>query len=255
MDKRPLMDSFLIHGKLENDEDTMTMKDASFIDVLSINNAAYILAYGNAHCRKDPEKAISLFKKAIQYGCIFSYCNLADIYYHLGRNESAIRYYDIAVGYGDSTAMNNLAHLYNSKNDRDKATKLYEKALENGCETSAYNLGLLRELDGNTTEAIRLLERAVGNKSTEVSSVKKLSYFYRKNKYTNHAKHLAIEPPKKKKILARVYSELTDDCSFCLDKLMGTESGILILTCGHAYHNDCFGKKCSVCPLCVSAVT
>lgn len=59
-----------------------------------------------------------------------------------------------------------------------------------------------------------------------------------------------LEPePEPKKIMTNIYMDpKTDDCAICLEKLMGTSNSIIILTCGHMFHNECFrGHTCCMC--------
>lgn len=54
--------------------------------------------------------------------------------------------------------------------------------------------------------------------------------------------------PKDEK-LKKVYGSLDDDCVICYEPLIGTQSGISILICGHLFHAKCC-KMTSKCPLC-----
>ena len=53
--------------------------------------------------------------------------------------------------------------------------------------------------------------------------------------------------PKK---LAKIYTNIHEDnCVICLEHLVNNYKNLIILTCGHSYHLECYKKanKCSMC--------
>ncbi len=54
----------------------------------------------------------------------------------------------------------------------------------------------------------------------------------------------------KLKKLTTLYNNIHEDnCVCCLEPLMNTNKTVIILLCGHIFHNIC-AQKCKLCPIC-----
>ena len=100
------------------------------------------------HIKSNKEKAIKMFKQAIDLGNIYAYNNLGNIYEKDKKYEKAIECYTISADNGDSWANNQLGEIYRKglfvKKDLRKAFEYYSKSSDSTqftlCAWANYNL-------------------------------------------------------------------------------------------------------------------
>ncbi len=180
-------------------------------------------------CKLESEE----FEYLLKLGTPSSYSNLGYCYYFFEKNnEKAMEWFQKSAELGHSIAMYNLGVLYHDKKDYENAIYWYEKSAELG--------------DNN----------AIGDLS-EMYSINKISdeiYETIYNKFKS--KYIlpdGVREPEPKKKLKNVYNSLDDDCPICYDKLIGTNSMIVVLICGHIYHKNCIKNQLK-CPYCKETI-
>ena len=100
------------------------------------------------HIKKNKEKAVEMFEKAISLGNIYAYNNLGNVCEKDKNYEKAIELYTISADNGDSWANNQLGEFYRKgiyvKKDLKKAFDYYEKSIDTTqftmCPWAFYNL-------------------------------------------------------------------------------------------------------------------
>ena len=99
------------------------------------------------HVEHDYNKAIELYKKSIDKGCIYSITSLAYTYRSIEKYTEAIELYEIGISKGLSGCYNNLAYMYINElgieKDYDKAEKLLQIAVEKNNIVALNNLATL----------------------------------------------------------------------------------------------------------------
>ena len=140
------------------------------------NYSSHYLAYmykTGRGVKKDYQKAVELYTRAIEKGNSHSMNNLGVMYMDGDGVEKdyqkAIELYICAIEKGSSTSMNNLAVMYidgdGVKKDYQKAIELYMCAIEKGSSISMNNLGYMYktgdEVEQNYQKAIELYTLAI----------------------------------------------------------------------------------------------
>ncbi len=197
---------------------------------VSLNNLGFI--YHNF--LNDMEIAEEYYNKAVEIGSYHAMCNLGILYKNYYKNyDKAIEWYIKAINAGSKSSMNNLAFIYDEiYNNYDKAIEWYIKAIESGSIIAVNNLYLLLEIK---PILIKKIYDIVNNNNFCIE------------KYPDLYNKLKIY---KSNILTKVYGDIkTDNCNICLEQLMGINSGINILLCGHLFHTKCL-NNINNCPTC-----
>jgi len=134
----------------------------------AINSIAYQYQYGlvvdsKVIIEQDLSKAIDLYKRSADMGCVVGIYNLGHAY-NIGWGvekdiPKAIELYERGVEMGYSPAMTNLGIIYSKNpNTMQKAIKLFERAVELENETAMNNLGLVYDKKGDFTKAMELYQ-------------------------------------------------------------------------------------------------
>ena len=213
---------------------------------------------------KDYEKAKFYFLKAVELNNATAMNNLGIIYYRNYNNtEEAIKLYTKSIETGNKNASFNLGNLYFDKKEYGKSLEYFLKAREMKYTKEIRSVGFIYSIykDYKKAEEWYLQEIELGN----MYALLKLGNLYI-NDYKDYKKAYEflskIQSPdcKIKKLLSKcennlkmlndVYADLkTDDCSVCYNKLLGTNSSVMVLLCGHMFHNNCL-EGITICPLC-----
>lgn len=143
------------------------------------------------HIKKNKEKAIEMFKKAISMGNIYAYNNLGIIYENEQDYQTAFDYYLSSANAGESWACNKIGEFYRTgklhTKDLKKAFDYYSIAIESPkftlCPWSKYNLAKYFYKDGcleigiekNIDRAIELLSEV---SSELIEALEELIYIY-----------------------------------------------------------------------------
>ena len=124
----------------------------------AINQMGLLYLHGTYPVKKDINKAIEYFNKAINHNYAFAFNNLGKIYENKNNYKEAISQYEKSSTLGESWALNKLGEIYRQgihvKKDMKKAFNYYIKALDspidNICFHAYYNLAKYYYLTGNT---------------------------------------------------------------------------------------------------------
>ncbi len=160
----------------------------------AFNSLGLILLNGNInHIKKNKDKAIEMFKKAISLGNVYAYNNLGRIYESDKNYKEAFECYIISANLGESWAQNKVAEFYRkgiaTNKNLKKAFEYYSLSEQSPkftlCSWSKYNLAkyfyeygnLEIGINQNLNKAIELLE----NVSDElIEACEELIYIYYK---------------------------------------------------------------------------
>ena len=156
--------------------------------IASINSIGLFYLNGIYPVKKNIDKAIDYFNKAISYDYAYAYNNLGKIYEIKKEYNKAIDYYIKSADLGESWACNKVGEYYRLNNNMDKAFEYYNKGLESPvnylCYYNCYNLGKYFYYNGNPdidlekdiNKAIELINEASSNGIIEASIF--LLYYY-----------------------------------------------------------------------------
>jgi len=157
-----------------------------------------------------------------------AYNNIGFIHDKLERYEEAEKYYTLGIEKGDIYSINNLAFMYDELKRYEEAEVYYKMAIEKEDIDAIYNLAYMYKILEKYEEAEIYFKMAIENGDLQAKeNIKKL--------------------PKK---LVKIYTNIHEDnCVICLENLVNNYKNLIILTCGHSYHLECFNKanKCSMC--------
>lgn len=115
----------------------------------AFNSLGLILLNGNIpHIHKNKNKAIKMFKKAIDLENVYAYNNLGKIYEDEQNYQKAFEYYFVSANLGESWAQNKVANFYRKgiakEKNLKKAFQYYSLSMESAqstlCQWSKYNL-------------------------------------------------------------------------------------------------------------------
>ena len=124
----------------------------------AFNSLGLILLNGDIeHIRKNKNKAIQMFEKAISLGNVYAYNNLGKIYEDNKDFKKAFEHYFISANLGESWAQNRIADFYRKgigkEKNLNKAFEYYSLSSESPkftlCKWSKYNLAKYFYKDGN----------------------------------------------------------------------------------------------------------
>lgn len=93
--------------------------------------------------KKDINKAITLFKDAIQRRVSKAYCRLGCAYKDLGQRQLALNTFQIALNNGDAEAAQHIGAMYYEQNDYAQAIKWFKDAFAKGQTEAALNIASL----------------------------------------------------------------------------------------------------------------
>ncbi len=204
-------------------------------DSMAMNNLGYI--YRDFY--KDNLKAEEWYTKSINLGNTFAMVNMGNLQEDVYKNYSkAEEWYTKSADLGNGFAMCDLGYIYsNIYKDNIKAEEWYIKSMNLGNNCAMHYLGLLYYDNKEYKKAYDILIKI--DKSyinINMNDVKDLLFFCKQKLIT----------------LDKIYglsSIESDECIICRDTLMKTNNSIIILVCGHMYHNNCV-KDLKKCPCC-----
>jgi len=266
-------------GKNINKAVEMYEKGAELGNIYAVFNLAYMYRNGDHPDGQNINKAVKYYEKLYELDDIDGLCNLADganflgELYRTGKHpngqnfKKAVEFFEKSLEMIHYDSGHELAYMYHIGEHPDgkninKAIELYEYILKNDNHAeSAYNLANIYEnglhRDGkNIMKAIEFYKKSFDygyNKA--ILRIMHLDYY--SDNYANmydivlkkgdSALLLQLKKPSVK--LSKLYVQIEDDCSICFETLMNTRKEIVILTCGHMYHNSCCAeyKYCVYC--------
>ncbi len=211
------------------------------------------------------EKAIELYNKSIELGNYKALNNLSNYYLYIEKNkQKGLELLQKGVDVGDSSSICNMGYYYYEEKDYDKEIYFYTIAANLEHPRSMYNLGACFYRKQQYEKAIEWLVKAA--EFGDSNSILILSDFYTLNQISDEiyetiynkfkSKYIlpdGVREPEPKKKLKNVYNSLDDDCPICYDKLIGTNSMIVVLICGHIYHKNCIKNQLK-CPYCKETI-
>ncbi len=243
----------------------------------SFNNLAYMYNNGTHPDGQNYIKAAELYEKVCSFNdignCMYHLaCMYKDGTHPSGKNiKKSIKLLEKLRKNNYPSAFNTLGIMYyngthTEGSNIEKAIELFEKAIElyekatelyekESNLTPLYNLLFLYEEKDNK-KIVELLEKAFSNGKYEV--IIKMSEYVSKKLYPDENYEIMYnrsesEPFRNKilkpiKKLKTIYTDIkTDDCIICKISLMNTDDNIIILTCGHSFHYNCYSVQ-SKCP-------
>lgn len=174
------------------------IKGANLGNIASLNLLGNMYKNGIYPVKKDINKAISYYEKAIDYNYVYAYNNLGKIYEDKKIYNKAFTYYQKSANLGESYALNKLGEYYRLgiyvKKDLNKAFNYYEKAinvpLENIYPYALYNIAKYFYLTGDVVltkdidKAIEYLTIASNMNNIEASIL--LLYLYTEKYLANN---------------------------------------------------------------------
>ena len=157
-----------------------------------------------------------------------NYNNIGFIYHNLKRYHEAEIFYKLAIDKGSIESINNLAFMYDELKRYEEAEVYYKMAIEKEDIDAIYNLASMYEDLERYEEAEIYFKMAIENGILQANE------------------NIKILPKKLVKIYTNIHE---DNCVICLEHLVNNYKNLIILTCGHSYHFECYNKvnKCSMC--------
>lgn len=95
--------------------------------------------------KKQYDKAIILYKQAIEFGNVEAIFRLGRLYHVIMDYDNAIVYYKQAIEFNDNSSMNNLGSIYYNKEDHVNAIFYFKLAIKHGNVLAMENLATVYE--------------------------------------------------------------------------------------------------------------